>query len=111
MESVARNPYSVTRPVFDLIPGGRKGIYDEEPDEILERLQVIENQTAEIHRILNMSIQGESDESVNSSLRSVWRVFWLCQIVGFGSLVVVELGLLASDTTKNLKFVGLGLIF
>lgn len=111
MESAVRNPYSSTRPVFDLIPGGRKDIYDKESDEILETLQAIEKHTAETYRMVDVLVQGGAEESVSSSAKSVWRLFWSCQIIGFSSLIGAELGRLGLDATKNLRFLGLGLIF
>gem|GEM_PF-5594991 len=111
MESVARNPYSSTRPVFDLIPGGQTKSYDKASEDVIERLQVIESQNAEILRMLGMAIQDESGQETSSSVKLLWRMFLSCQIVGFATLIVAELGRLAFEPTKNLRFLGLGLIF
>ena len=109
MEPAARIPYSVSRPTFDLITGGQRSLSDWQSDDIVERLETIEIQTADIHRTLQAWFHTKAEVSTRGL--ALWRVFWPCQIIGFVSLVLVEMVGLTPTATKNLKFAGLGLIF
>jgi len=106
-ESAARNPYRLTRPVFDLIPGGRVDTRDLESDEFAERLRKIEDQNAEILQILGRGDLRTTQEVL--PLKPLWYLFWLCQIIGLASLLMAEIGL--STIKGDLKFLGLGLTF
>src|SRR6266550_187304 len=82
-------PYNLRRPVFELIEGSGARAFDEVQD-LPSRIRTIELQTAEIREMLLVSVASERDAKA-SSIKSLRKLFWFSQIVGFASLVIAEL--------------------
>jgi len=110
MESAARNPYRLTRPVFDLIPGGRVDRDELESYDLTERLRTIESQNREILEILAPLSEGETGLVSKSAVKPLWYLFWVCQISGLVSLVMADLPRLLT-IKGDVKFLGLALTF
>src|SRR5438309_9833399 len=85
-EASSGDPYRLRKPVFEFADK-RARDYNVDTRSAPEILRSIEQQNAEILQNLGTLNEGAAEEVASSSIKSLWRLFWACQIVGFASLI------------------------